>query len=74
LASNADDWSFFIRGRARVTVVAFSNVARTFDYMPGDVGTVPKNMGYYVENIGDEELEMLEIFEAPKFEDFSIEQ
>lgn len=55
-------------------MVAFSNVARTFDYMPGDVGTVPKNMGYYVENIGDEELEMLEIFEAPKFEDFSIEQ
>ena len=31
-------------------------------------------MGHYVENIGDEELEFLEIFKAPKFEDFSLEQ
>ncbi|KAL9070532.1 MAG: hypothetical protein Q9161_004829 [Pseudevernia consocians] len=71
---NADEWSFFIRGRARITVFASSNTARTFDYMPGDVGIVPKSMGHYVENIGDEELEFLEIFKAPKFEDFSLEQ
>ena len=71
---NADEWSFFIRGRARITIFASSNTARTFDYMPGDVGIVPKSMGHYVENIGDEELEFLEIFKAPKFEDFSLEQ
>lgn len=71
---NADEWSFFIRGRARITIFASSNTARTFDYLPGDVGIVPKNMGHYVENIGDEDLEFLEIFKAPKFEDFSLEQ
>ncbi len=43
---NADEWSFFIRERARVTVFASSNVARTFDCMPGDVGIVPKSMGH----------------------------
>jgi len=32
-------------------------------------------MGHYVENLSDtEEVEMLEIFRAPKFEDFSLEQ
>ncbi|KAI1763876.1 RmlC-like cupin domain-containing protein [Hypoxylon sp. FL1150] len=72
---NADEWSYFIRGRARVTVFASSNTARTFDYMAGDVGIVPKSMGHYVENISDtDELEMLEIFRAPRFEDFSLEQ
>ncbi|TDZ71984.1 Oxalate decarboxylase OxdC [Colletotrichum trifolii] len=46
---NADEWSFFIRGRAR-------------------------DMGHFVENIGDEPLEMLEIFRADAFRDFSLFQ
>ncbi|KAM4058652.1 cupin domain-containing protein [Hirsutella rhossiliensis] len=71
---NADEWSFFIRGRARITVFAAEGNARTFDYMPGDVGIVPKNMGHFVENIGDEPLEMLEIFRADRFRDFSLFQ
>ncbi|MCJ1370446.1 hypothetical protein MMC20_001659 [Loxospora ochrophaea] len=72
---NADEWSYFIRGRARVTIFASSSTARTFDYMAGDVGIVPQNMGHFVENLSeDEEVEMLEIFRAPRFEDFSLEQ
>lgn len=70
----ADEWSFFIRGRARVTVFAAEGNARTFDYMAGDVGIVPKNMGHFVENIGDEPVEMLEIFRADRFRDFSLLQ
>ena len=71
---NADEWSFFIRGHARVTVFASGGHARTFDYLPGDVGIVPKNMGHFVENIGSEPLEMLEIFRADRFRDFSLFQ
>ena len=72
---NADEWSYFIRGHARVTVFASTNTARTFNYVAGDVGIVPKSMGHYVENMSDtEEVEMLEIFRAPKFEDFSLAQ
>ncbi|KAH9950506.1 RmlC-like cupin domain-containing protein [Amylocystis lapponica] len=71
---NADEWSFFIRGRARVTVFAGSGSARTFDYQAGDVGIVPRSLGHYVENMGEEEVEMLEVFRAPKFEDFSLQQ
>jgi len=72
---NADEWSYFIRGRARVTIFAAEGTARTFDYMAGDVGIVPQNMGHYVENLSDTEpVEMLEIFRAPKFQDFSLFQ
>lgn len=71
---NADEWSFFIRGRARVTIFASEGNARTFDYIPGDVGIVPRNMGHFVENIGDEPVEMLEVFRADEFRDISLFQ
>lgn len=45
---NADEWSFFIKGRARVTIFASEGTARTFDFGPGDVGIVPRNMGHFV--------------------------
>ncbi|PGH04735.1 hypothetical protein AJ79_07014 [Helicocarpus griseus UAMH5409] len=71
---NADEWSFFIRGKARVTVFAANGNARTFSYQAGDIGIVPKNNAHFVENIGDEPVEMLEVFRASRFEDFSVEQ
>jgi len=71
---NADEWSFFIKGRARVTIFASEGTARTFDYVPGDVGIVPRNMGHFVENIGEEPIEMLEVFRADEFRDFSLFQ
>ncbi|KAH7117913.1 RmlC-like cupin domain-containing protein [Dendryphion nanum] len=71
----ADEWSYFIKGRARVTIFAAEGNSRTFDYQAGDVGIVPKNMGHFIENLSDDEpLEVLEIFRADKFEDFSLFQ
>jgi len=72
---NADEWSFFISGKARVTIFAAAGKARTFNYQAGDVGIVPKNMAHYVENLSDTEpCVMLEMFRADKFQDFSLEQ
>lgn len=72
---NADEWSYFINGRARVTIFGATGIARTFDYMAGDVGIVPRNMGHFIENLSDDEpVEVLEIFHADKFEDFSLFQ
>ncbi|CAK4030728.1 Oxalate decarboxylase [Lecanosticta acicola] len=72
---NADEWSFFLRGRARVTIFSAQGNARTFDYTAGDVGIVPKNNGHFIENLSDEEpLEVLEIFRAEEFQDFSLLQ
>ncbi|KAH7326432.1 RmlC-like cupin domain-containing protein [Stachybotrys elegans] len=70
----ADEWSFFITGRARITIFASEGKARTFNYQAGDVGIVPANMGHFVENIGDEPIEMLEVFRSDEFRDFSLFQ
>lgn len=69
----ADEWSFFIKGRARITIFASEGTARTFDYGPGDVGVVPKNHGHFIENLSDDEdVEVLEIFRSDEFLDFSL--
>lgn len=71
----ADEWTYFKKGRARVTVFAAEGNARTFDYMAGDVGIVPRNNGHFIENLSDDEpLEVLEIFRSDKFQDFSLFQ
>jgi len=63
------------QGPRAVTIFAAEGTARTFDYQAGDVGIVPRNMGHFIENLSDDEpLEVLEIFRAPKFEDFSLFQ
>ncbi|GAB1521075.1 hypothetical protein RhiTH_004166 [Rhizoctonia solani] len=68
------EWSYFIQGNARITVFAAQANARTFDYQAGDIGYVPPSFGHYVENIGNTTLKFLEIFNADKYEDISLNQ
>jgi oxalate decarboxylase len=71
---NTDEWQYYVRGRARMTVFASSEKARTFDYQAGDVGYVPFAMGHYIENTGDELLVFLELFRSDHFADLSLNQ
>jgi oxalate decarboxylase len=71
---NADEWQFYISGRARMTVFGAEAKARTFDYQAGDVGYVPMSMSHFIENTGSEPLRFLELFAAPHFEDVSLAQ
>jgi len=71
---NADEWQYYISGRARMTVFGAEAKARTFDYQAGDVGYVPMSMSHFIENIGTEPLRFLELFRAPRFEDVSLAQ
>ncbi len=71
---NADEWQFYISGKARMTVFASEGRARTFDYQAGDVGSVPFPMAHYIENIGTTTLRFLEIFRSDRFADISLAQ
>lgn len=72
--TNNDEWQYWIAGHARMTVFGSSGKARTFDYYPGDVGYVPFGMGHYFENVGDEPVQMLELFRSATFADVSLNQ
>ncbi|KAF7792076.1 hypothetical protein EIP86_003106 [Pleurotus ostreatoroseus] len=69
-----DEWSYFIEGAARMTLFASQGNARTFDFLPGDVGYIPASYGHYVENIGNTTLRYLEIFKTDIFQDVSLSQ
>jgi oxalate decarboxylase len=71
---NANEAQYYISGQARMTVFAADATAGTFDYQPGDVGFVPRNMGHYIENTGTTKLQFLELWRTDRFADVSLRQ
>ncbi len=71
---NADEWQYYIEGKARMGVFGAVGAARTFDYVAGDVGYVPFAMGHYIENTGNTTLRFLEMFKSDHYADISLEQ
>jgi oxalate decarboxylase len=69
---NADEWQYWINGKGRMTIFNTGPNAVTMDFNPGDIGYVKKNLGHYIQNTGDTDLQVLEIFRAPQFMDVSL--
>lgn len=69
---NDDEWQYYVKGTARMTVFAAGGHARTMDFHEGDVGYIERSMPHYIENIGDTELVFLEVFPTPEYQDISL--
>jgi oxalate decarboxylase len=70
--TNEDEWQYYVKGQARMTVFAAGGHARTMDFQEGDVGYISKSMPHYIENIGDSDLTFLEVFPTPEYQDISL--
>lgn len=69
---NADEWQYYITGKARMTVFAAGSDARTMDFQEGDVGYIPISQPHYIENTGDQDVVFLEMFKSPIYQDVSL--
>jgi oxalate decarboxylase len=69
---NADEWQYYLKGKARMTVFNTGPNAMTMDFNAGDIGYVKRNLGHYVENVGDTDLQFLGVFRAPRYEEISL--
>jgi oxalate decarboxylase len=69
---NADEWQYYVKGKARMTVFAAGGLARTMDFEAGDVGYIDISVPHYIENTGDTDLEFIEVFPTPYYEDISL--
>ena len=69
---NADEWQYYIKGKARMTVFNTGPNALTTDFSAGDIGYVRRNLGHYVENVGDTDLQFVGVFRAPRYEEVSL--
>jgi oxalate decarboxylase len=66
---NADEWLYFLKGTARVTVFNTGPAAMTANFHAGDIGYVKKGLGHYLENTGNTDFVYMEVFRADRFEE-----
>jgi oxalate decarboxylase len=69
---NADEWQYYIKGSARMTVFNTGPQAMTADFRAGDIGYVKKSLGHYVENTGNTDLVFLELFKSDHYAEVSL--
>jgi oxalate decarboxylase len=69
---HADEWQYYVKGRARMTVFGSHGRTRTEEFGPGHVGFVPQGYGHYIEQIGDQPTELLILFNHPEFQEISL--
>lgn len=71
---NADEWQYYISGKARMTVLGTGARARTMDFEAGDVGYIEKTLPHYIANVAGEDLRFIEVFRSDRFEDLSLSE
>jgi oxalate decarboxylase len=69
---NADEWQYYISGHARMTVFGSQGRKITREFGPGDVGYVPMGYGHYLETVGEQDCEMLAVFNNGTYQEISL--
>ena len=69
---NADEWQYYIAGRARMSVFGSHGRVRAEEFAAGDVGYVPQGYGHYIENAGNEDLELLIVLNNGDYQSISL--
>jgi oxalate decarboxylase len=69
---HAAEWQFYVRGSGRMTVFGSHGRARTDEFGLGDVGYVPQGYGHYIENTGDDVLEVVLVLNNGTYQSISI--
>jgi oxalate decarboxylase len=69
---NADEWQYYIAGKARMTVFGSHSRVRTEEFKAGDAGYVPRGYGHYIGNVGDGPLRVLIGFNTGNYQEISL--
>jgi oxalate decarboxylase len=69
---NADEWQYYVKGSAQMTVFNTGPKAVTNNFNAGDIGYIKANFGHYIKNVGDTDLVFLEIFKTDAYQDISL--
>jgi oxalate decarboxylase len=69
---NTDEWQYYLKGAARMTVFNIGPAAVTADFHLGDVGYVQKGLGHYIENTGTTDLVAINVFRTDRFQEIAL--
>lgn len=70
---NANEWQYYISGKARVTVFGSNGRARTEEFEPGDVAYIPQGYGHYIENASNtDDCQTLIVLDNGNYQEISL--
>jgi oxalate decarboxylase len=69
---HADEWQYYVRGRARVGVFGSHARHKVEEFGPGQIAFIQQGHGHYVEQVGNEPVEILILFNHPEFQEISL--
>jgi oxalate decarboxylase len=69
---HADEWQYYVRGRARVGVFGSHGRHKIEEFKPGQIAFIQQGHGHYIEQVGDDPTELLILFNHPEFQEISL--
>lgn len=69
---NADEWQYYISGRARVGIFGAHGRSKVDEFGPGQVAFIQQGFGHYIEQVGDEPTRILITFPAAEYQEISL--
>ena len=69
---HADEWQYFVRGRARIGIFGSHGRVRTEEFGPGNVAFIPQGYGHYVEQVGGDDTRILVLFNSGVYQEISL--
>ena len=69
---HANEWLYFISGKARIGLFGSHGRYRAEDFGPGDAGYIPQGFGHYIENTGDAPCRILITFDSGEYQEISL--
>ncbi len=69
---HADEWQYYVKGKARVTIFGSHGRVKTEEFGPGHVGFIKQGYGHYVEQVGNDPTQILILFNSGVYEEISL--
>ena len=69
---NADEWQFYVSGKARVGIFGAHGRSAVEEFGPGQIAFIQQGFGHYIETVGDEPLQVVILFNSPVYREISL--
>ncbi|MDE1145823.1 MAG: cupin domain-containing protein [Azospirillaceae bacterium] len=71
---NANEWHYYLRGKGQVALFGSGGRGKVAEFGPGDVAYIPQGFGHAIRNVGTEDLEIVQTWDAGKFEEIDLDK
>ncbi len=71
---DANEWHYYLKGKGQVAMFGSGGRGKVAEFVPGDVAYIPNGFGHAIKNVGTEDLEIVQAWDNPKFEEIDLDQ